>query len=123
MKILNVLVSMSTLLSATAFGAQSACVTFDSKNNNVAFTKTNDQPDREYGSLEKAKSKGITFYLRAGHGVIRLEAWKNGKLLANTFAQEGNQAPYGDSLTLAVQTSAGEVEAQCDGINAAVAAR
>jgi hypothetical protein len=67
-----------------------------------------------------AASNGITFYLRAGHGVIRLEAWKNAKLVASTFIQIGNQAPYGDSLSLAVQTSDGEAEAQCEGVNASV---
>ena len=119
MKLIGAMLSVFSMIGSAALAEQTACVI--TTEGNVAFSKSTDQLDREYGTLEKAKSDGITFYLRAGHGVIRLEAWKNGKLVANTFAQEGNQAPYGDSLTLAVHTPKGEAEAQCDGINAATA--
>lgn len=82
------------------------------------FKASKEQPDREYATLEKGSSNGFDFYLREGHGVVRLEAWKSGKLVVSTFAQEGAQAPYGDALNLAIQTPAGQVEAQCDGFNA-----
>ncbi|WP_374030840.1 hypothetical protein [Bdellovibrio bacteriovorus] len=49
--------------------------------------------------------------------MVRLEAWKSGKLVVSTFAQEGAQSPYGDALNLAIQTPAGSVEAQCEGFN------
>lgn len=86
--------------------------------NETSFKASKEQPDREYATLEKGSANGFDFYLRAGHGVVRLEAWKSGKLVVNTFAQEGNQAPYGDSLNLTLQTPAGPVEAQCEGFNA-----
>jgi len=107
---------MTVAISANA--AQTACIV--TTKGNVPFQVSAEQPDREYATYEKAVSLGITFYLRAGHGVIRLEAWKAGQLFANSFVQEGNQPPYGDALTLAIQTSQGEAEAQCTGINAAI---
>ncbi|CAE80587.1 hypothetical protein AB1A81_12870 [Bdellovibrio bacteriovorus] len=82
------------------------------------FKASKEQPDREYATLEKGSANGVDFYLRAAHGVVRLEAWKSGKLVVSTFAQEGAQSPYGDALNLAIQTPAGPVEAQCEGFNA-----
>lgn len=86
--------------------------------NETPFKTSKEQPDREYATLEKGSANGIDFYLRAAHGIVRLEAWKSGKLIVSTFAQEGAQAPYGDALNLAPETTAGTVEAQCEGFNA-----
>jgi hypothetical protein len=109
---------ISMTLGASANAAQTACIV--TTKGNVPFQVLGEQPDHEYATYEKAVSLGITFYLRAGHGVIRLEAWKDGQLFANSFVQEGNQPPYGDALSLAVRTPKGEAEAQCIGINAAI---
>ncbi|WP_347358627.1 hypothetical protein [Bdellovibrio sp.] len=110
----SIVLSVAPFINAQA--APIACMV--TTNDNVPFKASKEQPDREYATLEKASSNGVDFYLRAGHGVIRLEAWKSGKLMVSTFVQEGNQAPYGDSLNLAIQTSMGQAEAQCEGMNA-----
>ncbi|RYZ89454.1 MAG: hypothetical protein EOP06_09330 [Proteobacteria bacterium] len=90
---------------------------------NFPFHKSQQQPDSEYATLEAATSKGVFFYLRAGHGVIRLEAWRSGRIVAATFLQEGKLDVYGDALSLEIQTSKGLVEAQCENVNAASADR
>src|SRR4051812_19177953 len=59
--------------------------------NNVAFelstefAKPDTEKDREYAIAERASYQGVTFYLRHGHGVVRLEAWIQGKRVASTF--------------------------------------
>ncbi len=100
-----------------AFAAESACSVIGKEG--VEFTKSSKGPAEEYANYENATFKGITFYLRAGHGVIRLEAWKSGKFIAGAWTSGGNEPPHGDFLSLEVQTPQGYVEVQCDGINAA----
>ena len=87
---------------------------------NVAFKKTSSGPnDREYGTFESGTDGSITYYLRGGHGVVRLEAWEKGKLLAASWLQLTASAP-GDALNLDVRTgTGGSTEAQCLNVTSA----
>ena len=115
-------VAALALCSAPAFADPTACVVAgaaEGGGGNRPFAAARDQPDREYATFEKATHRGVTFYLRAGHGVIRLEAWQGKKRLASTFSSSGRNPPAADSLTLEVAGPTGSVEAQCSGIAAA----
>jgi hypothetical protein len=70
---------------------------------------------REYAIAERAVRAGVKFYLRHGHGVVRLEAWIRGKLVAATFFQQGHEPPF---LWLAVRNRKGAtIEATCKDVS------
>jgi hypothetical protein len=98
-----------------------ACVIVNGpKGNNVAFTcttalaKTDKDSEREYAVAETASQDGITFYLRHGHGVVRLEAWVAGKRVATSFYSNGRDPKQTDQLHLELGAANGKyVEAGC----------
>jgi hypothetical protein len=69
---------------------------------------------REYAIAERGTHAGVTFYLRHGHGVVRLEAWVGGKRAGMTFFPLAQDS--GDHLSLEVRDpKGGYVEAACTG--------
>jgi len=83
------------------------------------FEPAHTQRDREYYTIETAVYRGVTFFLKAGHGVARLEAWMGEKRLSNTFYSYGRDPQETDSLRLAVNSASGEeIEAQCGNVDA-----
>jgi hypothetical protein len=96
--------------------ADAKCV-LTGQGDNVPFTATSKNLDKEYAAVSSGTQKGVTFYLRYGHGVARLEAWVKGKLAASTFYRTGVDPKETDSLRLAVAAKGGEAEAQCEGVD------
>jgi hypothetical protein len=93
----------------------SACVVVTENGDNLPFSKATTQHDHEYATIEVGTTHGLQFLLKAGHGVARLEAAVNGKLVAATFYQTGVDT---DSLRLDALAPNGQlVEAQCDHID------
>jgi hypothetical protein len=121
-KILSLVLSLSALsASVVARADESVCVLLNEQGDNIAFEASNTRLDDEYRTIARSASlQGVRFYLRAGHGVARLEAWSNGKLLANTFYSTGREPAETDNLRLAVYVGAKnqEIEAQCEGVDA-----
>jgi hypothetical protein len=103
-------------LSASPAAARtSACVVIADNGDNVPFSKATAQHDHEYETLEVGETHGVQFMLKAGHGVTRLEARVNGKLVAATFYQTGIDS---DNLRLdALAPNGTLVEAQCDHVD------
>jgi len=84
----------------------------------IEFKKATTQNDEEYLTLETVTHQGVTFYLKAGHGVGLLQAFINKKRVAGTFYQYGNDPASTDSLTLEVLAPNGKyIEAQCYNID------
>lgn len=84
----------------------------------IYFKQATTQNDQEYYSIETATHQGVTFFLKAGHGVARLEAFINKKRTATTFYSYGRDPSETDSLRLEVLAANGKyIEAQCDGID------
>jgi hypothetical protein len=107
--------STENLTSSAAAPRTSACVVIADNGDNLPFAKATAQTDHEYETLEVGVLHGIQFLLKAGHGVARLEAAVNGKLVAATFYQTGVDT---DSLRLDALGPSGKlVEAQCDHID------
>jgi hypothetical protein len=111
--------SLSAADSTSSEARASACVVIADNGDNVPFTKATVQHDDEYETLEVGAAHGVQFLLKAGHGVARLEATVNGKMVAATFFQTGVDT---DSLRLDALSSGGVmVEAQCDHVDAKLA--
>ena len=90
----------------------SACVVVGT--DNIPFRPATRQTDPEYYTIETASYKGVQFSLKAGHGVARLEAIIQRKLIASTFYSYGRDPKETDSLRLSVMAPNGkQVEAQC----------
>ncbi|PWU13839.1 MAG: hypothetical protein C5B49_14045 [Bdellovibrio sp.] len=83
------------------------------------FVKSKKRLDDEYETIEAVSYKELSFYLRAGHGVARLEAWNGERILANTFYRVERDT---DSLRLAIYDSSSgeEIEAQCDNLDSII---
>jgi hypothetical protein len=112
--LLSPLASFANTFDATAQEA-SACVVLGT--DNIPFQRATRQTDPEYCTIETALYKGVRFYLKAGHGVARLEAAIKGKLVASTFYSHGREPEETDSLRLSVRTPNGkQVEAQCSNV-------
>src|SRR5687767_2079877 len=107
------LVAFVLLASVGSSGAQpraaptTACLIVNGPNEkNLAFerstelARTDKEKLREYSVAERASYQGVTFYLRHGHGVVRLEAWIQGKRVASTFFPSGRDPAYSDHLSL-----------------------
>ena len=111
------IISLSLLASlANTFDANaqetSACVILGAES--IPFQRATRQSDPGYRTIETASYKGVTFYLKAGHGVARLEAVVLRKLVASTFYSYGRDPKETDSLRLSVMVLNGkQVEAQC----------
>jgi hypothetical protein len=111
-----ILLLLPFALSASTFDLRaqeaSACVVLGL--DNIPFRPANWQPDPEYYTIETVSHKGVRFYLKAGHGVARLEAIIKSKLIASTFYSTGRDPKETDSLRLSVMAPNGkQVEAQC----------
>jgi hypothetical protein len=107
--------SAENLTAQPSAARTSACVVIQDNGDNVPFSKATSQADHEYETLEVGAIHGVHFLLKAGHGVARLEAAVNGKLVAATFYQTGVDT---DSLRLdALAPNGTLVEAQCDHID------
>ena len=92
-------------------------------NPNRPFVVATQQRDREYRTYEQATEKAVTFLLKAGHGVVRLEALVAGEVLAMTFYSHGRAPVQTDRLSLTVRAPDGTyVEAACTGVDVALAA-
>jgi hypothetical protein len=90
----------------------SACAVVGAES--IPFQRATRQNDPGYRTIETASYKGVTFYLKAGHGVARLEGVVLGKLVASTFYSYGRDPKETDSLRLSVRALNGkQVEAQC----------
>jgi hypothetical protein len=105
---------------ANAFDANaqetSACTVVGAES--IPFQRATRQTDPGYRTLETASNKGVTFYLKAGHGVARLEAVVLRKLVASTFYSYGRDPKETDSLRLSVRALNGkQVEAQCSNVD------
>jgi hypothetical protein len=97
--------------------AASACVVMGPEN--IPFGRATRQTDPEYYTIETASYKGVTFCLKARHGVARLEAVIKKKLVASTFYSYGRDPKETDSLRLSVRAPNGkQVEAQCSDVDA-----
>ena len=84
----------------------------------IPFQRATRQTDPGYRTLETASYKGVTFYLKAGHGVARLEAMVLRKLVASTFYSYGRDPKETDSLRLSIRALNGkQVEAQCSNVD------
>jgi hypothetical protein len=119
MRALPVVATVAALVSSADASPAPACVLVDPKN--TAFSASKERKDAEYETFEKAQSKRVVFYLRAGHGVARLEAWIRGKLVASTFYSYGRDPKQTDQLSLTVRAPSGAlVEAACDGVDARI---
>lgn len=117
MKTRLILVAALLALAGPAQAADVACTLVTDKGDNIAFQKSSERLDGEYATYEKGKIDSITFYLRAGHGVIRLEARKAGKLLATAWVQVATQGQDGGTLNLDVRASSTySYEAQCENV-------
>jgi hypothetical protein len=76
------------------------------------------QTDPGYRTLETASSKGVTFQLKVGHGVARLEAVVLRRVVASTFYSYGRDPKETDSLRLSVRALNGrQVEVQCSNVD------
>jgi hypothetical protein len=118
LRVLVVLVAVAG--SAVADPKKNACAITGTSKGNTPFDRAatllpaDKEKDPEYAIVERASHAGTTFYLRHGHGVIRLEAWSEGKRVAATFVPNGRDPAYSDWLSLEVRTLNGTyVEAQC----------
>lgn len=78
--------NINTFAGENEFGndAKKSC-TLATIKGDIAFKKSSERIDYEYATFEKAMLNGITHYIRAGHGVIVLEARENGKLLTSSY--------------------------------------
>lgn len=102
--------------SSTSF-AESSCVIAGTEPT-IEFKKATTQNDKEYLTLETVTYQGVTFYLKAGHGVGLLQAFVSNKRVAGTFYSYGRDPANTDSLTLEVLAPNGKyIEAQCDNID------
>jgi hypothetical protein len=105
----------------TAKSPPTACLIVNGPSDkNVAFelstelAKGDKEKTREYSVAERATYQGVTFYLRHGHGVVRLEAWSQGKRIASSYFPSGRDPAYTDHLSLEVRNlKGGYVEAAC----------
>jgi hypothetical protein len=103
----------------TAVPATACLIVNGPAGNNVAFNraksldKADKEKDGEYGVYERGTYKGVTFYLRSGHGVVVMEAWIKGKRVASTFFSLGRDPENTDHLSLEVLGKGGYVEAAC----------
>ena len=113
--LLSPLASFANTFDATAREA-SACVVLGT--DSIPFQRATRQTDPEYYTIETASYKGVRFYLKAGHGVARLEAASKNKLVASTFYSYGRDPKETDSLRLLVRAPNGkQVEAQCSNVD------
>ena len=116
--LLSPLASFANTFNAPAQEA-SACVVLGT--DNIPFQRVQGatrQTDGEYRTIETASYKGVRFYLKAGHGVTRLEAAIKRKLIASTFYSYERDPKETDSLRLSVRAPNGEeVEAQCSNVD------
>jgi len=79
------------------------------------FTQATTQNDDEYFTIETVQVDGVRFFLKAGHGVARLEAFISNELVSSTFYSYGRSPRQTDKLALEVRAPKGDlVEAQCD---------
>jgi hypothetical protein len=111
---------LSLSLFANTFDAraQNGNACFILGNENVPFRRTSRQTDPKYHTIETASYRGVTFCLKAGHGVARLEAVIGKKMVASTFYSYGRDPKETDSLRLSVRASSGmQVEAQCSDVD------
>jgi hypothetical protein len=109
------LVSLASTFDAKA-QETSACVVLGAES--IPFQRATHQTDPGYRTIETASYKGVTFYLKAGHGVARLEAAVLRRLVASTFYSYGRDPKETDSLRLSVRAPNGkQVEAQCSNVD------
>jgi hypothetical protein len=113
----------STGLTAKSPPAKACLIVNGPNDKNVEFelatelAKGDKEKYREYSVAERTTYQGITFYLRHGHGVVRLEAWIQGKRVASTFFPSGRDPAYTDHLSLQVRNlKGGYVEAACSDV-------
>jgi hypothetical protein len=113
--LLSLLASFPSTGDASAQEA-SACVVLGT--DNIPFRRATRQTDPEYYTIETASYKGVRFCLKAGHGVARLEAIIERKLIASTFYSFGRDPKETDSLRLSVRAPNGkQIEAQCSNVD------
>jgi len=99
--------------------SHAACVIAD--DGNIPFKPSQAPLDHQYATYEGINYKGLNFYLRAGHGVARLEAWDGNGIVSASWYSYGRDPKETDSLRLEVRNAAGaRVEAQCYGIDARI---
>jgi hypothetical protein len=120
MKILLIILLLPFALLASTFDANaqetSACAILGAES--IPFQRATRQSDPGYRTIETASYKGVTFCLKAGHGVARLEAVVQRKLVASTFYSYGRDPKETDSLRLSVRALNGkQVEAQCSNVD------
>jgi hypothetical protein len=112
---LSLLASLANTFDANAQDT-SACAILGAES--IPFQHATRQSDPGYRTIETASYKGVTFYLKAGHGVARLEAVVLRKLIASTFYSYGRDPKETDSLRLSVRALNGkQVEAQCSNVD------
>ena len=108
---LSPLASLSNTFDASAQEI-SACAVLGTES--IPFQRATRQTDPAYHKIETASYKGVKFCLKAGHGVARLEAVIQRRLVASTFYSYGRDPKETDSLRLSVRAPNGkQVEAQC----------
>ena len=87
----------------------------------IIFFDSSVKMDDEYKTYKEVQYDGIAFYLRAGHGVARLEVWVADALVDNTFYSYGRDPKQLDTLILRATTVFGEaVEAKCQDVDAII---
>ena len=95
-------------LSAHAEIVSSKCVAVVPGGARIPFKIVNGDPaDKQYRTSEKLEIGAMTLRFMEGHGQSRLEAYKNGKLVAATFSSRSIE------LNLAVSP----LEVGCYGLN------